>query len=75
MCIPLFFLCDTDKTNAMIFAKNYACPKRGLIHRDRESYVIRPLLYLQATKAGYSNENLMTFICDETRSQNCYQIR
>ena len=25
------------------------CLKRGLIHRDRESPVIRPLLYLQAT--------------------------
>ena len=27
-------------------------PKAGLIHRDRESSVIRPLLYLQATMAG-----------------------
>ena len=32
---------------------NDACPKRGLIHRDRDSSVIRPLLYLQATMAGY----------------------
>ena len=33
---------------------NHACPKRGLLHQDRESSVIRPLLYLQATMAGYS---------------------
>ena len=31
---------------------NYVRPKQGLIHRDRESSVIRPLLYLQATTAG-----------------------
>ena len=31
---------------------NYACTKWGLIHRDGESSVIRPLLYLQATTAG-----------------------
>ena len=32
---------------------NHARPKRGLIHQDRESSIIRPLLYLQATTAGY----------------------
>ena len=31
---------------------NHVRPKRGLIHRDRKSSVIRPLLYLQATTAG-----------------------
>ena len=31
---------------------NHACPKRGLIHRDKKNSVIRPLLYLQATMAG-----------------------
>ena len=31
----------------------HAGPKRGLIHWDRESSVIRPLLNLQATMAGY----------------------
>ena len=31
---------------------NHARPKQGLIHRDRESSVSRPLLYLQATTAG-----------------------
>ena len=31
---------------------NYGCPKRGLIHRDWDSSVIRPLLYLQASMAG-----------------------
>ena len=36
---------------------NHASPKRVLIHRDRESSVIRPLLYLQATTAGSS------FVC------------
>ena len=29
------------------------CLKRGLIHQDRDNSVIRPLLYLQATTAGY----------------------
>ena len=29
---------------------NHAPPKRGLIHRDRESY--QTMLYLQATTAG-----------------------
>ena len=36
---------------------NHACHKRGLIHRDRESSIIRPLLYLQATTAGFSTES------------------
>ena len=35
---------------------NHAHPKRGLIHRDRESSVIRTLLYLQATTAGSSHQ-------------------
>ena len=33
---------------------NHALPKWGLIHRDRESSVFRPLLYLQATTAGFN---------------------
>ena len=34
---------------------NHARPKRGLIQRDIESSVIRPLLYLQAATAGFGN--------------------
>ena len=30
----------------------YVCPKQGLIHPDRESSILRLLLYLQATTAG-----------------------
>ena len=41
---------------------NYACPNRGLIHRDRESFVIRPLPYLQATTAGQEN---IEYSCDK----------
>ena len=42
-------------------------PKRGLIHRDRESYVIRPLLYLQATTAGFQATMLTT---QKNKSEN-----
>ena len=39
-------------------SNNHVRHKRGLIHRDRESSVIRPLLYLQATTAGYGRKSL-----------------
>ena len=47
---------------------NHACPKRGLIHRDRESSVIRPLLYLQATMAG---QVLFNFDCLKSCLKAC----
>ena len=31
----------------------YARLKRGLLNQDRDSSVFRPLLFLQATTAGY----------------------
>ena len=56
-------LCESDDIKQMItltvitlsgaYSINHVCPKRGLIHRDIESSVIRPPLYLQATMAGF----------------------
>ena len=41
---------------------NHARPKLGLIHWDRESSVIRLLLYLQATTAGSRNIIYITYL-------------
>ena len=38
---------------------NHACPKRGLIHRDRVMQLMNQALYLQATMAGWVQLNLL----------------
>ena len=48
---------------------NHAFPKRGLIPRDRESYVIRPLLYLLATTAGYKTVSYLQKIEREVKKK------
>ena len=52
---------DVHNIEGPLVPYNHACPKRGLIHRDRESSVIRPLLYLQATTAGCWNDSCFNF--------------
>ena len=47
--------------------KNHG-PKRDLIHRSREKSIIRPLLYHQATMAGYLCDQLSVPLCMEVRS-------
>ena len=45
-------LMNTQQLDFSVVPYNHARPKRGLIHQDIETSVIRPLLYLQATTAG-----------------------
>ena len=51
---------------------NHAHPKRGLIHRDRESSVIRTLLYLQATTAGSSHQVIFITIEHINKTLNIF---
>ena len=57
---------DVHDIAGQLVPYNHACPKRGLIHRYRESSVIRPLLYLQASKAGSSITNLFSLNLPES---------
>ena len=44
---------DVHNIAGLLVTYYYACPKGGLIHRDRVMQLMKQVLYLQATTAGF----------------------